>query len=116
MKFMRTFVVLLVVTWIAPLVLADCVECIEMSCSYTKADGTIVVTEAPRCTRDLAAGYGYEDCRNLSRCGGCMGWTCVTRDPAGFAGNPSELSREEKIEPALAALLAPDTAASCDAP
>jgi len=57
-----------------------CDNCVPGIC--TRSNGTEV--EAPRCLADPPpAHYGYEDCRNVYNCGGCIGWTCVVRDPEG---------------------------------
>lgn len=83
----------------APGAFASCVECPEDSCSYTRPNGTIVVTIGPVCGIEQASGYGFNDCRNVGNCNGCMGWTCVTRDPQGVAADPSEVaSVEDAIE------------------
>lgn len=61
---------------------ADCVDCwTSAHCSVTYTDGTTKdVYDTPICSPDPAADKGYENCRNVN-CNGCIGWTCVTRDP-----------------------------------
>lgn len=83
----------------APSTFAACVECPVGSCSYTKPNGTIVVTEGPSCGSEPASGHGFNNCRDVGSCRGCAGWTCITRDPQGFAAADSEVApAEDAIE------------------
>src|SRR4051812_12813390 len=68
---------------------ADCVNCINSSCMIVYSDGTSrAVNDTPICGYEAAQDKGYESCRNVD-CRGCMGWTCVTRDP--------EVMKQEKL-------------------
>lgn len=68
---------------VATTVSADwCVDCRSESCGYFQPNGDYVVTIAPQCgQRPMEDERGYGDCRNVSNCGGCMGWTCIIRTP-----------------------------------
>jgi len=60
---------------------AECVDCWVGPCTIAYSDGTSrTIDETPYCG-GAAADKGYEDCRNVGDCRGCIGWTCVTRDP-----------------------------------
>jgi hypothetical protein len=74
----------------APAAFALCVDCPPASCSYTKLDGTIVVTEAPACGTEVLSGYGFNNCHDVGNCNGCMGWTCYVQEPHGFSADGSE--------------------------
>jgi hypothetical protein len=79
-----TFRVLIVacVTLLCSLALsADCVNCPNSSCMIIYSNGdSRVVNDTPICGYEAASDKGYQDCRNVD-CRGCIGWTCVTRDP-----------------------------------
>lgn len=61
---------------------AECVDCWTGPCVVSYSDGSSrTFDEAPYCGAGDALDKGYENCRNVGDCRGCIGWTCVTRDP-----------------------------------
>ena len=61
---------------------AECVDCFQGPCMVSYSDGTSrTFDDAPYCSMSPARDKGYENCRDVGDCRGCIGWTCVTRDP-----------------------------------
>jgi hypothetical protein len=61
---------------------AECVDCFTGYCIVSYSNGTgRVFEDAPYCSTSAARDKGYENCRDVGDCRGCIGWTCVTRDP-----------------------------------
>ena len=60
----------------------ECVNCNVGPCMVAYSDGTSrMFDEAPYCSVTPANDKGYENCRDVGDCRGCIGWSCVTRDP-----------------------------------
>lgn len=79
---------------VAPAAFAQCVDCLEILCPPT------YTFDAPQCTPFEAYGKGYRNCKNVGTCGGCMGWTCQTRDPIDLSvvERPALVPESVKIE------------------